>query len=202
MTCLSFQSRVPATSRSLSASGRSCDAFKPPYICWDNPAYVPRSVPTAAAPWLGSDACNKCPARPSPPVLPAPFPHSPTALPLCAKPTGADACDAQPPLPPPPSPALGTTSRNNLQQSGLYAVAGRVAGCGRAGRVKNHPRPFPSLLPLTCCGAGDWMWVIGRAGRVDGLRLAVASSSPRLPPFPLLPLTRCEAGDWSCWPRG
>ena len=50
-------------------------------------------------------------------------------------------------------------------------VAGRVTGCGRAGRVKEgryHPRPFPSLLPLTRCGAGDWMWVTGRAGRVDG----------------------------------
>ena len=106
-------------------------------------------------------------------------------------------------------------------------VAGRVTGCGRAGRVKEgryHPRPFP------------WMRVTGRAGRVDGWGLAVALSSPPLPrlPPPLSPLspvagrvtgragrvgdwmwpreTRSSppspsslspvaAGDWSCWPR-
>ena len=73
-------------------------------------------------------------------------------------------------------------------KSFVCPLRGRVTGCGRAGRVKEgryHPRPFPSLLPLTRCGAGDWMWVTGRAGRVDGWGVAVASSSPPLPPVVL-----------------
>ena len=76
-------------------------------------------------------------------------------------------------------------------------IAGRVTGCGRAGRVKKgryHPRPFSSLLPLTHCGAGDWMWVTGRAGRVDGWGAGCGFIIPPLPPpSPSLlpPLTRC-----------
>ena len=102
-------------------------------------------------------------------------------------------------------------------------VAGRVTGCGRAGRVTEGPPPSPCLPPLSHCRAGCWMWLRWQretrslsviipprppfspvAGRMTGR----ADKQGRYPPHPRLPspfphLTRCGAGEWmwSCWPR-
>ena len=57
----------------------------------------------------------------------------------------------------------------------------------REKRSLSSPPPSPSLLPLTRCGAGDWMWS----------RWPRETRSLSSPLVPLL--THCGADDWSCW---
>ena len=122
--------------------------------------------------------CLQTPSPPKPPLAPRPLPQLPPPS-LCVRSLlASDACrrPARPsPLPRPRSGHMKqppTKNETTSNQVVCMPVAGRVTGCGRAGRAKEgryHPPPSPSLPPLI------------------------------IPPLPSPLLTRCGADDWSCW---